>query len=150
MTRDSSELSDSALTGGLLWEFFPELRGDIDRLKEEESEFSAPSAEAPEVGAYYLISEIFIGGALSPLLTAMGALDSGLAKRCADFLEGLLSSERPSIKEMVSIRVSDHLLGYPENWARFKGYAGVLMNLEIRSRGRYYKDPFGVFESSSE
>lgn len=43
---------------------------------------------------------------------------------------------------MVSIRVTDHLLGYPDNWLRFKEYAGPLLHAEVRSRSRYYTGPF--------
>jgi hypothetical protein len=147
MIEDSSILSDSALVRGLLWEFFPERRGDITRLEEEEGEFSALGVPATEVGAYSLISEIFIDKTVSPFLSGRSVFDPGLAKRCADFLENLLAFGRPSIEEMVNIRVTDYLLGYPENWVRFRKYAGSLLTLEVKGRSRYYEDPFGIFES---
>ncbi|MEV6698644.1 hypothetical protein AB0M68_15885 [Streptomyces sp. NPDC051453] len=40
---------------------------------------------------------------------------------------------------MASIRVTDRLLGYPENWARFRPHAGELLRREVRERSVYYR-----------
>jgi hypothetical protein len=139
----SSRPTDSALVRGLLWEFFPEQRLEILALEEEEREYALSSGCDPvEVGAYTLTSEVFVQGVLVPLLAAPLPLDEDVAHRCAQFLEHLLGSGRPSIREMVNIRITDHLLGYPENWKKFRKYAGEFLLREVRERQRYYKGPF--------
>lgn len=133
--------TDSALVRKLLWDCFSGQRETILSLEREEQEYAFPDDVAPpEVGAYTLASEVFVQGILTPLLHAP-RLDEDLAKRCAYFLECLLGSGRPSIREMTSIRITDHLLGYPENWPKFRKYAGELMLREVKSRQQYYKGP---------
>lgn len=46
---------------------------------------------------------------------------------------------RPQVIELVSIRVTDHLLGFPELWERFAGYAGPHMRFEADLRRKYYR-----------
>ncbi|WP_225837043.1 hypothetical protein [Streptomyces sp. NK08204] len=137
------EVSDSALVRKLLWDCFPEQREAILALEEEEREDALPDHCGPvEVEQYELTSVVFVEGVLTPLLAAEPSLNEELAKRCAYFLERLLGSERPSIHQMASIRITDHLLGYPENWVKFRKYAGDLLLREVGERKRYYKGPF--------
>ncbi|MFI6932947.1 hypothetical protein [Streptomyces sp. NPDC050287] len=133
----------AVLVRNLLWECFPEQRESILDLEEDEREDAEQMGRPPaEIGAYTLISEIFVRGQLTPLLAA-APLDAALAQRCAHFLERLLAlgGESPFIKEMTSIRVTDHLLGYPENWVKFRPYAGDLLLREVRERQVYYTRP---------
>ncbi|MCX4855666.1 hypothetical protein OG426_44315 [Streptomyces canus] len=135
--RENFTPSDSMLVREMLSEFFPEARKGIRALGEEEEEL----IPGGEVEAYTLISEIFIDGVLGPLLDDASGLDSNMAQRCANFLESLLSVGRPSLNEMVSIRVIDYLLGYPEKWELFRSHAGRLLSLEVEGRKRYYSTP---------
>jgi hypothetical protein len=140
MGRESSAVTDSALVRNLLWEYFPEQRSVILTLEAEERDYAEPADGGPvEVGAYTLTSEVFVQGILTPLLQTASSLDEELAQRCAHFLERLLGSGRDSIHEMVSIRITDHLLGYPENWVKFQIYAGDLLHREVDERQPYYK-----------
>ncbi|MET7516140.1 hypothetical protein ABZS88_22205 [Streptomyces sp. NPDC005480] len=77
---------------------------------------------------------------LKPLLASVPP-DDERARRCACFLERLLAlgDRNPFIKEMTSIRVTDQLLGYPENWASFRPYAGELLRREVAERSVYYR-----------
>ncbi|WP_143071721.1 hypothetical protein [Streptomyces radiopugnans] len=116
---------------------------EILALDEEEQDYAFTNGSDPvEVGAYTLTSEVFVQGVLTPLLATPPPLDEDIAHRCAQFLERLLGSGRASIREMVSIRVIDHLLGYPGNWEIFRKYAGEYLLCEVRDRRRYYKSPF--------
>lgn len=145
-----SNLSDSELVKNLLWEFFPEWRVQIEKLEEEEKEYSATVNSVSQVGAFTLVSEVFVDGVLHSLLGDVNAPEPELARKCANFLESLLGVNRPSINELVSVRITDYLLGYPDNWVRFRGYAKRALLLEIASRARYYSDPFGVLKSPEE
>lgn len=134
--------TDSALVREFLWQFFPEQREEILALEEEEREYAAENnCDPAEVGAYSLASDIFVQGVLAPLLAAPAPLDEELAHRCARFLEHLLDSGRASIREMTSIRITDHLLGYPGNWEKFRKYAGASLLREVGERQKYYQAP---------
>ncbi|MDR6981262.1 hypothetical protein J2X68_008005 [Streptomyces sp. 3330] len=142
MDPEDRAITDSALIRKMLWGYFPEQRDAVLALEKDEQEYAPPGDSAPvQVGAYTLASEIFVQGVLAPLLASAPELDEELAQRCADFLECLLGSGRASIHEMVSIRITDHLLGYPENWEKFRVYAGNLLLGEVRERQRYYEIP---------
>ncbi|MFV0138154.1 hypothetical protein ACLGIH_34275 [Streptomyces sp. HMX87] len=138
--QDGSCSTDSALVRRFLWELFPEQREEIIALEEEEQESAfAGHCDPVEVGSYTLASEVFVQGVLTPLLAAPLPLDEELAHRCAQFLERLLGSGRASIREMTSIRITDHLLGYPENWEKFRKYAGDSLLREVGRRQQYYR-----------
>ncbi|MEV0039510.1 hypothetical protein [Streptomyces sp. NPDC050804] len=141
--RDDSRLTDSELVRKLLWDCFPEKRKEILDLEEG---YVTPEDPSPKLGAYTLASEIFVESVLTPLLDATPVIDDELAKRCSVFLELLLGSGRPFLKEMTSIRITDHLLGYPGNWMIFQKYAGNLLLCEVRERRPYYKGPFSDLE----
>lgn len=138
--RENTQQSDSGLVRELLWLLFPDRREQILSLEEDEREDIYSSDSDPvEVGVYTLASEVFVQGVLTPLLAEWPYLDEKLAIRCSCFLELLLGSQRPSIREMVSIRITDHLLGYPENWMKFRKYAGDFLLREVQERRPYYK-----------
>lgn len=140
MGAEGSSLTDSALVQNLLWEWFPEQRAAVLALEEEEQDCAVLADRGPvKVSAYTLTSEVFVQGVPSPLLQAASTLDEGLTQRCAHFLERLVGSGRDSIREMANIRITDHLLGFSENWVRFRPYAGDLLHREVRERRRYYK-----------
>ncbi|KOU64953.1 hypothetical protein ADK57_19515 [Streptomyces sp. MMG1533] len=128
----------------MLWEELPEGRSLIAALEEEERRLSADlgTAGSPDgVGMYQLASDVLVGRAFEQLF-AQDELDEDLARRCATVIERLLGSGRPAVTEMVSIRITDHLLGYIEPWLRFKKFAGPLLKAEVESRKRYYTGPF--------
>ncbi|WP_329570951.1 hypothetical protein [Streptomyces sp. NBC_01361] len=138
--------SASALVRDLIRECFPEQREVILALEEDEREYACSvNRPAAEVGAYTLVSEVFVDEVLRPLLETV-PLDEELADRCARFLERLweLGSDSPFIKEMAGVRVTDQLLGYPENWEKLRPHAGELLRREVRERQVHYTGPFPV------
>ncbi|MFE6808182.1 hypothetical protein ACFVEN_42035 [Streptomyces sp. NPDC057681] len=144
--REQAGPTASALVRDLIRKCFPEQRDAILALEQDEREYAdSVNQPAAEVGAYTLISEVFVGEVLKPLLETV-PLDEELANRCAHFLERLseLGSHSPFIKELTSIRVTDHLLGHPENWAKLRPHAGKLLRREVRERQVHYSGPFPV------
>ncbi|MFE6961364.1 hypothetical protein [Streptomyces sp. NPDC057696] len=144
--REQAGPTASALVRDLIRTCFPEQREAILALEQDEREYAdSVNQPAAEVGAYTLISEVFVGEVLKPLLETV-PLDEELANRCAHFLERLseLGSHSPFIKELTSIRVTDHLLGHPENWAKLRPHAGKLLRREVRERQVHYSGPFPV------
>ncbi|GAA0685791.1 hypothetical protein GCM10009536_16160 [Streptomyces thermocarboxydus] len=73
------------------------------------------------------------------LPTSAGKSTKETIVHCARLIEALLGSGRPQVIELVSIRVTDHLLGFPELWERFAGYAGPHMRFEADLRRKYYR-----------
>ncbi|WP_351234416.1 hypothetical protein [Streptomyces sp. NPDC002133] len=125
-----------------MWEWFPEQRDEILALEREEAEYAELDEDGlVEVGAYTLASEIFVRRVLAPALDAV-PMDAEIGARCATFIECLLGSQRPPIRELASLRITDHLLGYPENWANFREYSGELLLREVQERRPYYRGPF--------
>jgi hypothetical protein len=144
LTGSSPELSGHRFVREVLWEELPEGRSLISRLEEEERELSADlgTVGSPEgVGMYQLVSDVLVGRVFEDLF-AGDELDEDLARRCATVIERLLGSGRPAVTEMVSLRITDHLLGYIDPWLRFKKFAGPLLKAEVDSRKRYYTGPF--------
>ncbi|MFK0173764.1 hypothetical protein ACIQU5_33785 [Streptomyces sp. NPDC090306] len=135
-----NNVTDAMLVREFLWEIFPDWRQSIVTLEEEEREVFASSLSEPPVGSYGLTSEIFVWKILESLFVGTQVDDLDLASRCATFIDRLLGSERPTIVEMVSIRITDYLLGYPENWSRFQRFAGPLLHQEVDSRRPYFRD----------
>lgn len=141
-THGEFRSSDSTFIRELLWERFPEQREEILALEREEEEYAEADEEGPvEVSAYTLVSEIFVRRVLAPALDLV-PMDTEIAARCVAFIECLLDSGRPSINELTSIRITDHLLGYPGNWANLREHSGVRLLREIQERRPYYKGPF--------
>lgn len=144
--REQAGPTASMLVRDLIRECFPEQREVILALEEGEREYAdSVNRPAAEVGAYTLISEVFVGEVLKPLLETV-PLDEEMANRCAYFLERLseLGSHSPFIKELTSIRVTDHLLGHPENWEKLRPHAGEWLRREVRERQVHYTGPFPV------
>lgn len=133
-------ITESALVRKLLWDCFPGQRERILSLEEDERDYVTPDNPSPEVGAYTLTSDVFVAGVLTPFLQSPPPRDRDVGERCSRFIELLLASERPFIREMVSIRITDHILGYPGNWEKFKTYAGELLLREVGERRIYYRD----------
>ncbi|MFI1815187.1 hypothetical protein ACH414_33100 [Streptomyces sp. NPDC020422] len=133
------ETSDGLYVRQLIWGKFPNHRGAILALERDHRDLMGDSIDA-EVGPYSLVSQIFMEGILLP---ALEAPDAFMLRESADLIETLLSSDRAFVLEMVSIRVTDYLLGFPENWFKFREFAGRNLVEEVRRRSRYYTfDPF--------
>lgn len=142
-TAGGAGQTDNAFVRQVLWDVLPESREKILSLEQKELEIFGPESDgqASEVGAYTLASVAFVGAVLRPLLTEAHP-DEEVARRCADAIECLLGSDRPGVREMVSIRITDYLLGYVEPWLVFKKYAGPLLRSEVGERKQYYTGPF--------
>ncbi|MGW2965251.1 hypothetical protein ACWDGI_43395 [Streptomyces sp. NPDC001220] len=134
--RDSD--NDNIFVKGVLWELLPAYHQDIAEVEEDER----PWMNTPgEVSMYTVVSEVFLRKAFKDLLST-GELDSDLAQTCSNVIEELLGSGRPAVLDLVSLRVTDYLLGYIEPWLRFKSFAGPLLVLEVEDRKQYYTGPF--------
>lgn len=136
--------TDNLFVRKVLWDFLPEERRIIVDLEQEEAEFfwdTGGEGRQSSVNHYTLASAVLVGGAFERLF-ADASLDEDLARRCAQIVECLLSEERSDVRDMVSLRVTDYLLGYVQPWLRFKGFAGPLLRQEVDSRKEYYTGPF--------
>ncbi|MFF7389755.1 hypothetical protein ACFZAE_15105 [Streptomyces scabiei] len=142
--------SDNAFVRQLMWECLPEYRQAILDLEAKEALYADGSAEGGtpvDVNMHFVISDIFVGQVFDQLFGGgeddrAGELDAGLARRCSTVVEELLGSGRPNVLNLVSLRVTDHLLGFVHPWLRFKPFAGPLLRQEIESRKQYYTGPF--------
>ncbi|MFE4592077.1 hypothetical protein [Streptomyces laurentii] len=129
--------SDNLYVRQLIWDTFPEHREKILKLEHEEREFLGQDYE---VNSYSLVSNVFISEILAP---ALEENDGQAVGRSAKFIESLLASHREGVLEMASIRITDFLLGFPENWSSIREFAGPNLIEEVSRRAHYYRfDPF--------
>lgn len=135
-------MEDYAYVRSALCENLPELRNAIEALEDEQREFNSGYAggEIFGVSIYALASQVFIDGALAPLLECKKP-DSSLATRCCRAIESLLSGDREEVHQMVSIRITDYILGW-HHWSKIEKYAGPALREEVERRKRYYTPPW--------
>lgn len=126
--------SDSEFVRKSIWEHVPEARPFVTELEEEELELT--NGECSDPGMYSMLSYGFMHPVFRP---ALEKSTKETIVHCARLIEALLGSGRPQVIELVSIRVTDHLLGFPELWERFAGYAGPHMRFEADLRRKYYR-----------
>lgn len=128
------ENSDTGLVRQSIWENVPESRSFVVKLEEEELELT--NGECSDPGMYSVLSYGFVHPIFRPALenSAQETIVSS-----ARLIEVLLGSGRPQVVELVSIRVTDQLLGYPELWERFSRYAGPHMRFEVDLRREHYR-----------
>jgi hypothetical protein len=117
-----------------IWDCAPEARPFVTKLEHEE--FELTDGETNDPGMYSMLSYGFVHPVFSPALDDSA---EGTLLHCARLIESLLGSGRPQVVELVSIRITDHLLGFPELWDRFSGYAGPHMQFEVEIRREYYR-----------
>lgn len=120
-----------------IWGILPESRDEILRLEREELRLFGDGDD--NVGMYTLITDAFVQPVLQPFLASESA-DEAVAQRCARLIDALPASGRPGVREMVGLRVTDELLGYPGRWKRFMPYAGPHLLAEVEERKVYYRD----------
>lgn len=134
-------MSDYGFVRRILWENLPEVRDEITRIEDEQREFEETGAEGDVFGVsiYSLATDVFIAGALAPLLRNE-EVDGDLASRCSKVIESLLSCGRGEVRQMVSIRIADYILGWGY-WSRFMKYSGPALREEVERRGCYYFGP---------
>jgi hypothetical protein len=126
--------SDSEFVRKCIWDCVPEARSSVIKLEHEEYELTDGETNDPDM--YSMLSYGFVHPVFRPALddSAEGSL-----LRCAHLIESLLGSGRPQVVELVSIRITDYLLGFPELWDRFSEYAGPHMKFEAEIRREYYR-----------
>ncbi|WP_367044466.1 hypothetical protein [Streptomyces sp. Je 1-332] len=117
-----------------VWENVPEAHPSVVKLEEEELELTDGECSAP--GMYSVLSYGFVHPVFRPALENFA---EDTIVRAARLIEVLLGSGRPQVVELVSIRVTDQLLGYPELWERFSSYAGPHMRFEVDLRREHYR-----------
>ncbi|AXL91547.1 hypothetical protein C4J65_27090 [Streptomyces sp. CB09001] len=127
------ETSDSEFVRHSIWEHVSEARPFVSELEAEELELT--NGECSDPGMYSMLSYGFVHPVFRP---ALEQLVEAVIVRSARLVEALLESGRPQVIELVSIRVTDQLLGFPELWERFSSYAGPRMRLEAELRREYY------------
>ncbi|PAZ17131.1 hypothetical protein CLM62_03840 [Streptomyces sp. SA15] len=138
MADDSMMVEDGdGFVRRCIWEIVPESRDEIPRLEREELLLFGDGDG--NVGMYTLITYAFVYPVLQPFL-ASESTDEAVAQRCARLIDALLASGRPSVRDMVSLRVTDELLGCPGYWKRFRPYAGPHLLAEVEERKVYYRD----------
>ncbi|MFI1101050.1 hypothetical protein [Streptomyces melanogenes] len=141
---NGAQISSNLVIREILWKAFPEERHRLSDLEIAEQEFARSSGgpnEWGEVGMYTLVSEILVGRSFEKLFSAP-ELDEDLAWRCSRAIEEMLGSGREDVVEMVSLRVTDYLLGYVDPWLKFKQFAGPLLKVEVGERKVFYTGPF--------
>jgi hypothetical protein len=89
------------------------------------------------VTAYALASILLVESVLDPALEAPLA-DADLLSRVAIVLERTIGSGSEYLTDMVSLRVSDHLLAEPEKWEAFRRFAGPGLAKDIEDRSQYF------------
>lgn len=128
------DISDSRFVRQSVWENVPEAHPSVVKLEEEELELT--NGECSDPGMYSVLSYGFVHPVFRPALENSA---EGTIVRSARLMEVLLGSGRPQVVELVSIRVTDQLLGYPELWERFSSYAGPHMRFEVNLRREHYR-----------
>lgn len=136
MANSSAEVDDDVFVRRCLWNRVPESRPHIVSLEEEEADVFGEGGEGSP-GMYSLVSVCFVHPVLVPALRAT-PVDAVLAVRCARLIEDLLGSGRPLVAELVSVRITDQLLGYRELWEAIQGFAGPLLLREVAERMKFY------------
>jgi len=126
--------SDSEFVRHSIWEHVPEARPFVTEIEEEEWETT--NGECSDPGMYSMLSYGFVHPVFRPALEESAR---ETLVRSARLIEALLGSGRPQVIELVSIRVTDQLLGFPELWERFASYAGPRMRFEADLRREYYR-----------
>ncbi|CAL9308743.1 hypothetical protein SUDANB21_04398 [Streptomyces sp. enrichment culture] len=126
--------TDSEFVRQSIWEHVPEARPFITELEQEELELT--NGECSDPGMYSMLSYGFIHPVFRPALEKWA---EETIVRSARLIETLLGSGRPQVIELVSIRITDLLLGFPELWERFASYAGPHMQFEADLRRKYYR-----------
>ncbi|MDX3772152.1 MULTISPECIES: hypothetical protein [unclassified Streptomyces] len=134
-------MSDYEFVRRILWENVPEVRSAIVDIEDEQREFEEayPEAVGSGVSIYSIASDAFIADALAPLLRS-DEWDEGLACRCSKVIDSLLSFGGEEVRQMVSIRITDYILGWGY-WSRFQECAGPALQAEVNRRKHYYLAP---------
>lgn len=126
--------TDGEFVRQCIWDHVPEARPFITELEQEELELT--NGECSDPGMYSMLSYGFIHPVFRPALEE--SVEDTIV-RSARLTEALLGSGRPQVIELVSIRITDLLLGFPELWGRFADYAGPHMRFEADLRRKYYR-----------
>lgn len=129
-------MSDYAFVRSVIWRFMPELRDSLIEIEEEQRDFEGGLIQEYGVGIYSLGTDIFINGALAPLL-ANDYTDERLAEKCSKVIETLLLDGSNEVRQMVSARIVDYLLGW-RLWPKFEKFSGPTLGREVDNRKRYY------------
>lgn len=129
-------MGDYDFVRGTIWDSMPELRGALIEIEAEQAEFDEGEEDVSAVSIYSLASDVFIKGALAPLLSNE-EIEKDAAARCASVIESLLLHGSAEVRQMVSIRITDYLLGW-NLWERFSQYSGPALSEEVGRRKRYY------------
>ncbi len=105
-------------------------------IEAEQAEFNEGEEIPSTVSIYSLASDVFIDGALAPLLSSE-EIEKDVAIRCASVIETLLLHGSTEVRQMVSIRITDYLLGW-NLWEKFAQHSGPTLLEEVGRRKRYY------------
>ncbi|MFF5769730.1 hypothetical protein ACFY8V_06065 [Streptomyces californicus] len=129
-------MGDYDFVRGVIWDSLPELRRTLMEIEAEQAEFNEGEEIPSTVSIYSLASDVFIDGALAPLLSSE-EIEKDVAIRCASVIETLLLYGSTEVRQMVSIRITDYLLGW-NLWEKFAQHSGPTLLEEVGRRKRYY------------
>ncbi|MFJ9141557.1 hypothetical protein [Streptomyces griseus] len=129
-------MGDYDFVRGVIWDSLPELRRTLMEIEAEQAEFNEGEETPSTVSIYSLASDVFIDGALAPLLSSE-EIEKDAAIRCAGVIETLLLHGSTEVRQMVSIRITDYLLGW-NLWEKFSQHSGPALLEEVGRRKRYY------------
>jgi hypothetical protein len=85
-----------------------------------------------EFGAYRVLGAVLD----EVLLKAIGTQDDELAARCCEFLEAVLGSGDPHLRDAVALMVLENAQWTDERWSALLRLAGPLLRQQMESRSR--------------
>ncbi|MDX3342707.1 hypothetical protein V5N34_35070 [Streptomyces baarnensis] len=129
-------MGDYDFVRGVIWDSLSELRRTLMEIEAEQAEFNEGEETPSTVSIYSLASDVFIDGALAPLLSSE-EIEKDAAIRCAGVIETLLLHGSTEVRQMVSIRITDYLLGW-NLWEKFSQHSGPALLEEVGRRECYY------------
>ncbi|MFF3257533.1 hypothetical protein ACFYWP_42695 [Actinacidiphila glaucinigra] len=135
MGEELNKLNDDIFVRRLLWVKIPQSRPEILALEEQEYRLYGDGDEGSP-GMYSLISGAFVRPILIPLLQAE-IQDRVMLAASASLIEDLLASRRPAIGDLVTLRITDVLLGETFFQAFVEEYGGPLLKSEVEDRVKF-------------
>lgn len=136
-------MDDSNRVRRAIWEHVPELRGSFVEYERKSVQDDLERGIEPYVGAYELVTDVFVRPYLLPLLDDADS-DEAAIERCARAVEYLLEAHSSYLDDLVGIRIVEPMLYEPERWRRMRQHAGPLLKEYVRNdiEQQYFTWPY--------
>lgn len=134
-------MNEDEMVHQAIWDNIPELREELVAYERKRIQNDLESGLEPYIGAYALITDVFVWPHFLPLVDESTSDELAL-QRCANAVEQILEAHTDYLDSAVSIRIISHLLREPERWRRFREYAGPLLRDFVLNDSQYYVWPF--------